>query len=140
MRIMGLDVGHKRIGVAVSDELMLTAQGRETIERKDLAADLKRIEAAAISCGAQEVIVGLPLNMDGTHSQKTKEVLEFIDALAKSVAIPVKSWDERLTSRQADKILLEADMTRRKRRGLSDKLAAQLILQGYLDSRKRSEA
>lgn len=137
MRILGLDFGAKRIGVAMSDELLLTAQGRDTIQRKDLKSDLALIKGIVDSSGVSEVIVGLPLNMNGTYSGKTKEAVSFADELMKTVSVPIKTWDERLTSIQADRAMLEGDMSRAKRRKLSDKLAAQIILQSYLDSRKR---
>lgn len=137
MRILALDFGSKRIGVALSDELLLTAQGMETIERRDIKADLATVGRLARENAVTEIVVGLPLNMDGTHSAKTKEVVAFIDSLAKSVDIPVKTQDERLTTVQAERALLEGDMSRAKRKGLRDMLAAQLILQAYLDSRKR---
>ena len=85
----------------------------------------------------REVIVGLPLNMNGTYSEKTKEAVLFVGELEKTVSVPVKTWDERLTSMQADRAMLEGDISRAKRRKLSDRLAAQIILQSYLDSRKR---
>ncbi len=134
---MGLDFGTKRIGVAVSDELLLTAQGLDTIQRKDPKSDLALIKGIIDSNGVSEVIVGLPLNMNGTYSAKTKEAVLFADELGKTISVSVKTWDERLTSVQADRAMLEGDMSRAKRRKLSDKLAAQLILQSYLDSRKR---
>ena len=134
---MGLDFGTKRIGVAMSDELLLTAQGLDTIQRKDLKSDLALIKEIADSNGASEIIVGLPLNMNGTYSEKTREAVSFVDELTKTVSVPVKTQDERLTSMQADRAMLEGDMSRAKRRKLSDRLAAQLILQSYLDSRKR---
>lgn len=140
MRILGLDFGTKRIGVALSDELLMTAQGMDSIYRKDLLSDLERIKDIIEESGVVEVVVGLPVNMDGTHSDKTKEAMEFSENLSKVVGVPVKEWDERLTSRQAERTLLEADVSRRKRRQLSDKLAAQLILQNYLDSRKKGSA
>jgi len=134
---MGLDFGTKRIGVAMSDELLLTAQGLDTIQRKDLKSDLALIKEIADSNGASEIIVGLPLNMNGTYSEKTREAVSFVDELTKTVSVPVKTQDERLTSMQADRAMLEGDMSRAKRRKLSDRLAAQIILQSYLDSRKR---
>lgn len=137
MRILGLDFGTKRIGVAMSDELLLTAQGRDTIQRKELESDLALIKGIVDSNDVSEVIVGLPLNMNGTYSEKTKEAVLFVGELEKTVSVPVKTWDERLTSMQADKAMLEGDMSRAKRRKLSDRLAAQIILQSYLDSRKR---
>ena len=137
MRILGLDYGTKRIGVALSDELLFTAQGMETIERRDLRTDLGVINKIILENNVSEVVVGLPVSMNGTHSAKTKETLEFIDDLAKSIQVPVRMYDERLTTMQAERVLLEADMSRAKRKGLRDKIAAQLILQSYLDSRKR---
>lgn len=138
MRILGLDVGTKRIGVALSDELLLTAQGLDTIERKDLRSDLKFIDDLVLSNGVSEVIVGLPLNMNGTYSEKTREVASFTQELSSATKAVVKTWDERLTSMQAERAMLEGDMSRAKRKKLSDKLAAQIILQSYLDSRKKT--
>ncbi|MDP3791049.1 MAG: Holliday junction resolvase RuvX [Candidatus Omnitrophota bacterium] len=135
MRIMGLDFGTKRIGVALSDELFLTAQGINTIQRKELKSDLEEISKIARENNVQEIVTGLPLNMNGTYSAKTKEVVEFIDELSKVVTVPVRTWDERLTSMQAERVLLEADVSRAKRKKVTDKLAAQIILQSYLDSR-----
>ena len=134
---MGIDFGTKRIGVAISDELLLTAQGRDTIQRRELKRDLDLIKGVVDSNGVSEIIVGLPLNMNGTYSEKTREVVSFVGELEKIAGVPVKTWDERLTSRQADRAMLDGDMSRAKRRKLSDKLAAQIILQSYLDSRKR---
>jgi putative Holliday junction resolvase len=134
---MGLDFGTKRIGVAVSDELLLTAQGLDTVQRKDLKGDLALIKGIVDSNGVSEIVVGLPLNMNGTYSEKTKEAVLFAGELEKTVSVPVRTWDERLTSIQADRAMLEGDMSRAKRKKLSDKLAAQIILQSYLDSRKR---
>ncbi len=132
MRILGLDVGTKRIGVALSDALLITAQGLDTIYRKDLKSDLETIKKIADENSVSEIVVGLPLNMSGTYSEKTKEVAAFIDSLKGACAIPVKTWDERLTSLQAERIMLESDMSRDKRKRLSDKIAAQIILQSYL--------
>jgi len=137
VRILALDVGTKRIGVALSDELLITAQGQATIERRSLEHDLAEIKRIIIENGVEEAVVGLPLNMNGSYSAKTKEVVEFMDSLTKAVDIPVKTWDERLTTVQAERALLEADMSRAKRKKVIDKLAAQIILQSYLDSRKR---
>lgn len=137
MKIMGLDFGEKRMGVALSDELFLTAQGSDTIQRKDLKTDLETISNIIKENNVIEVIVGLPISMDGTHSRKTKEVLEFVEILTEAITVPVKTWDERLTTVQADRAMMEAGMNGFKRRRLADKVAAGLILQGYLDSRKR---
>ena len=139
MRIMALDVGTKRIGVAMSDELFLTAQGGETIYRTGLGADLEKIKKVAVENMVGEVVVGLPLNMDGTHGPKAKEVMEFKEALAKVLTLPVNAWDERLTTVQAERALLEADISRAKRKKSIDKIAAQIILQSYLDSRRKGQ-
>lgn len=137
MRILGLDIGTKRIGAAISDELLITAQGLDSIERKTLESDTARINDLAKEYAVSEIIAGLPLNMDGTHSAKTKEVIAFLDHLLGIIKLPIKTWDERLTSVQAEKVLLEADTSRKRRKRLSDRLAAQIILQSYLDSRKK---
>ena len=137
MRIMALDVGTRRIGVAMSDELFLTAQGADTIYRNSLDADLGKIKKTAEENGVGEIVVGLPINMNGTYGPKAKEVLEFMSSLAKVTTIPVKTWDERLTTAQAQRTLIEADVSRAKRKHAIDKLAAQIILQSYLDSRKK---
>ena len=136
MRILALDFGTKRIGLALSDELLITAQGMDSIYRKNLQADLNTISTIAKENNVSEVVVGLPLNMNGSPGDKAKEVMEFIDNLAKVIDISIKTWDERLTSIQAERTLLEADISRAKRKRFSDKLAAQIILQSYLDSRK----
>jgi putative holliday junction resolvase len=137
MRVLALDFGSVRIGVAVSDGLLLTAQGLETIQRKDLPKDIEAIKAFIKEYEVAEIVVGLPISMNGTHSAKTKETLAFVDTLARSVQVPVKTYDERMTTMQAERALLEGDMSRQKRKGLRDKLAAQFILQSYLDSKKR---
>ena len=137
MRILGLDIGTKRIGVALSDMLMITAQGLDTIERTELARDLDVIKKLVEENRVGEIVAGLPLNMNGTYSQQTTEVVAFIEELAKVVGVPVKKWDERLTSRQAERIMLEGNLSWRKRKYLSDKIAAQLILQSYLGTVKK---
>jgi len=139
MRILALDFGTKRIGVAMSDELLLTAQGSQTIYRSEPAKDLELIANLVKENGVSEVIVGLPLSMDGSYSAKTREVVEFADSLSKVIDVPIKTWDERLTTVVAERALLEADMSRAKRKKLTDKLAAQVILQGYLDSRGKGK-
>ena len=139
MRIMALDFGTKRIGMAMSDELMLTAQGLNSLERKALKSDLEEISKLVQENNVEEIVVGLPLNMNGTYSAKTKEVVEFVDELSRVVSVPIKTWDERLTSMQAERILLDADASRAKRRKVTDKLAAQIILQSYLDAKKKKD-
>lgn len=137
MRILGIDLGTKRIGVALSDGLLITAQGQDSIMSKGAAEDIAAIDRVIKENDVGEVVVGLPISMNGSHSAKTRETLEFVEQLSKAVSVPVRTWDERLTSMQAERALLEADVSRRRRKELSDKLAAQIILQSYLDSRKK---
>ena len=138
MRILALDVGTKRIGLALSDELLITAQGLDSIYRQGPKADLDAIARLVKENGVSEVVVGLPISMNGTYSAKTREVVEFMENLEKAVDVPLKAWDERLTTVQAERVLLEAGASRARRKKLADKLAAQLILQSYLDSRKKA--
>jgi len=139
MRILGLDVGTKRIGLAISDELLLTAQGAKVIQRKDPSSDMNEIQDFINENGVAEVVVGLPVNMNGTIGPKAKETTEFIDGLSKVVNVPVKTWDERLSTAQAERTLLEADMSRARRKKVMDKVAAQVILQSYLDFRRKGK-
>ena len=132
-----MDFGTKRIGMALSDELLLTAQGLDSLYRKVLKSDIEEISRIVLENNVQEIVIGLPINMNGSYGAKTKEVLEFVEELSKVVKVPVRTWDERLTSVQAERVLLEADTSRAKRKKVTDKLAAQLILQGYLDAKKK---
>ena len=133
MRILGLDIGSKRIGIAVSDELGFTAQGQETLVSKGLEADVARIVKLANDYRATEIVVGLPYNMDGTEGPQAQKVRLIIERISQEVEIPVREWDERLSTVAAERTLLEADMSRSKRRKVVDKVAAVLILQTYLD-------
>lgn len=132
---MSLDIGEKRIGMALSDALCITAQPLSTLTRKDEEKDLALINKIALDNQVEEIIAGLPLNMNGTEGPKAQMVSNFIENLKRICSIPVKIWDERLTTKQANRLLIEADVSRKKRKKLDDKLAAQLILQSYLDSR-----
>lgn len=140
VRILGLDIGTKRIGVAVSDELGYTAQGVETITRGNLAADLDRIAILAGEYGVQEIVVGMPFNMDGSEGPQAAMVREMAGAIGDRCGVPIREWDERLSTAAAERTLLEADMSRAKRRKVIDKLAAVIILQGFLDSRSTGAA
>ncbi len=133
MRMLALDLGEKRIGVAVSDALNIIAQSVGTIERKGIKSDLKRIQELAQEYDAGRLIVGLPLNMDGTKGKSAKYAVDFVNKIKKEMQIEVEMIDERLTTAQGERILLEADVSRSKRRKNLDKIAAQLILQNYLD-------
>jgi putative holliday junction resolvase len=133
MRIMGLDVGSHTIGVALSDELGLTAQGLETIRRKSMDQDLQELARIVTKYQVSKIVVGLPKNMDGTLGPQAEKMLEWKRTLEENLALPVVTWDERLTTVGATRILLEADVSRKKRKKSVDKIAAMLILQGYLD-------
>lgn len=136
MRIMGLDLGDKRIGVALSDPMGWTAQGLEVITSKGSGnADIMKIKEVARQHEVERVIVGLPRNMDGSPGPRAEKASAFAGRLAKALELPVEMWDERLTTVAAERILLEADVSRARRRQVIDKMAAALILQNYLDSR-----
>lgn len=136
MRIMGLDVGSHTIGVAVSDELQITAQGLKTIKRRSQKEDLREIEAVIHQFGIHKIVVGLPKNMNGTSGQQAEMVLQWIRKINEKIHIPIVTWDERLSTVGASRVLLEADLSRKKRKKVIDKLAAVLILQGYLDQNR----
>ena len=133
MRVMGLDVGSRTIGVAVSDELLLTAQSLKTIVRKTPEDDLKELATIIHQFDVGQIVVGLPRNMNGTLGEQAEKILKWIKTLEKTTPLPVATWDERLSTVGATRILLEADLSRKKRKKSVDKLAAAIILQGYLD-------
>jgi putative holliday junction resolvase len=135
MRILGLDIGSKRIGVAVSDELGLTAQGLQTLTFTDTDSAVKFITKIATEYQVAEIVVGLPYNMDGTEGPQAEKVRIIMESIKRSCELPVVEWDERLSTVAAERVLLEADMSRSKRRKVIDKVAAVIILQGYLDRR-----
>lgn len=132
-RTLGLDVGAKTIGVAVSDEMGWTAQGVSTLARRGLDADLAALRRLAGEWDAERIVVGLPRNMNGSLGPAARSVLEFAEAVRSALGLPVTTWDERLSTVAATRTLLEADVSRRRRRRVIDKLAAVFILQGYLD-------
>jgi putative Holliday junction resolvase len=140
-RIMGLDIGDVRIGIAISDELEIIAQGLQTIKRKGIEKDIDTIKKIIESSNVEVLVVGLPKMMNGTIGVQAQKVVDFIDILKLRISTPVFFWDERLTTAEVEKRLIEADVRRSKRREVVDKLAAQLILQGYLDRKriKRNE-
>lgn len=140
MRIMGLDFGSKTVGVAISDPLLITAQGIEIIRRKDenkLRQTLARIEALAVEYEVEKIVLGLPKNMNDTMGERAKLTLEFKEKLERRTGLPVVMWDERLTTVAADRAMMEAGVRRENRKEYVDKIAACLILQGYLDSREK---
>jgi putative holliday junction resolvase len=130
-RIMGVDIGEKRIGIAVSDPLGYTAQGVETYTRKG-DGDARYIAERAKSLGASLVVAGLPLNMNGTEGPSVEKVRAFMDEVME-FGLPVEFIDERLTTVSAERMLIEADVSRKKRRQVVDKVAAVYILRTYLD-------
>ncbi|MDQ0299808.1 putative Holliday junction resolvase [Salibacterium salarium] len=140
MRVLGLDVGMKRIGVAVSDQLRWTAQGVETIHIKgdDPIESFHRISELMKENEASEIVVGLPKNMNGTIGPRGEQCQMFADKLKEEFNVPVSMYDERLTTQAAERTLIEADMSRKKRKKVVDKMAAVMILQGYLDQEQSS--
>jgi putative Holliday junction resolvase len=133
MRILGLDVGTKTIGVAVSDEMGWTGQGIATIRRTNIRADLAELDKYLQQYAVEKIVVGVPRNMDGSIGSAAEQVYSFIERLGEKFSIPIDTWDERLSTVAAERVLLEADMSRGKRKKVIDKVAAVLILQGYLD-------
>ncbi len=133
MRIAALDMGEARIGIAVSDELGLTAQGVGVVQRRGGKRDLEALAERLAPYHPERLVVGLPLNMNGTEGPQAAKVRAFATRVAEHLALPLEFWDERLTTVAAERALLEADLSRRRRRDLIDQVAATLILQGYLD-------
>lgn len=131
---MALDIGDKRIGVAISDPLKITAQGLTTYNRTILKEDIAGIWQLIQENDVEKLVVGLPKNMDGTEGYKVDDVKFFIGELLKKGTIPIQWVDERLTTVSAERTLLEADVSRKKRKNVIDKMAATIILQTYLDS------
>jgi putative Holliday junction resolvase len=134
MRTLGIDYGTVRIGVAVSDELGMIATGRETLQVKSVAEAVAGVAAVVQEREAGRVVVGLPLNMDGSRGPMVEAVERFIKKLAAVIDVPIETWDERLSSQEAERILIEADVSRAKRKRVIDKMAAQSILQNWLDA------
>jgi len=134
MRILALDVGDVRIGVAVSDPSRIIAQGLSSITRTDLEKDVEAVSNLVNQYEAGEMVVGLPKMMDGTIGIQAQKVLDFVEAMKSKVKIPIIMQDERLTTVSATRVLIQADVSRKKRKKVVDKMAAVIILQGYLDS------
>ncbi|MFM7841032.1 MAG: Holliday junction resolvase RuvX, partial [Nitrospira sp.] len=125
--------GTKRIGVALSDELGWTAQPLETYERKTLPADLAHIKDLITRHEVKAVVVGLPVRLDGQIGLAAQQVQEFIKRLQEVIDLPIIAWDERLTTRSAEELLIAADVSRKKRKGVVDRVAAALLLKSYLE-------
>ena len=133
MRILGIDYGSKRIGLSVCDELGFTAQGLTTITRKNKKKDMEEISSFVEKYNVEKIVIGFPVRLDGTEGIQCEKVNRFAGILEKMFSIPVIKWDESLSTKEAETILIEANMSRKKRKKVIDKLAATIILQGYLD-------
>ena len=138
MRVLGLDVGTKTIGVAVSDEMGWTAQGIETIKIADeqMEQSYPRLKQIIDEYSVEKIVVGLPKNMNGTIGPRGEACIEFADNVKEKLNIETMMWDERLSTMAAERVLLSADVSRKKRKKVIDKMAAVMILQGYLDSKQ----
>lgn len=137
MKILGLDYGDRKIGVAVSDAFGWTAQGLEVIVRRDDEEVLQRLAAIVREHGVEEFVLGMPKNMNGTIGPRGELSKAFAETLKQTFGLPVHLWDERLSTVSAERTLLEADVSRKKRRQVVDKMAATIILQTYLDYQSR---
>ena len=135
-RVLGLDVGARRIGVAISDPLGLTAQGLETLQRKNKKYDYSFLYRIIRDYDVRQIVVGLPLRMSGAEGTQAIKIQEFADGLRKHFKIPVHLWDERLTSAEANRLLRETNLSIEKRGEAVDRMAAVLILQSWMDSRR----
>ncbi len=134
MRILGLDVGDRHIGIAVSDSLGITAQGLKTIDRKETGQTIAELKLIIEEYDVESIVVGLPKMLNGTTGVQGEKVISFVDEIKREIPLPVILWDERMSTVIAERLLVRADMSRKRRKGLRDKIAASIILQGYLDN------
>lgn len=134
MRILAIDHGSKRMGIALSDELAMTAQPLEFVLAEPFADFLNRLKELIREKQVGLILVGLPRNMDGSYGPAALKVQEFVAVLKEAIGVPVRTWDERLTSVQANRLLIDAEVRRKERRHRVDKMAAAILLQSYLDS------
>ncbi|MBT5708038.1 Holliday junction resolvase RuvX [Verrucomicrobia bacterium] len=134
MRVLGLDHGTERIGVALSDDLGMIAQPLEFIPNHPTPGIWKRLKELLQDFPYELIVIGMPRNMDGSYGPASEKVNQFIEQLKLEIDTPIKTWDERLSSAQANRVLLQANVSRKKRKGKVDKMAAAIILQSYLDS------
>ena len=137
MRVLALDIGTVRIGVALSDELGLTAQPPGSLAADDPEAAVREVRRLCREHGVGRIVVGLPRTLDGREGPAAAAARRWIERLERAVGVPVIAWDERLTTAAAERALIAADVSRRRRRRVVDQMAAALILQSYLDSRRR---
>jgi putative Holliday junction resolvase len=134
MRVLAIDHGTKRMGIAISDELGMIAHPLEFISAEPFSGFLARLKEIIKDKQVESILVGMPRNMDGSYGPAALKVQEFVAVLKETIIIPIKIWDERLTSAQANRFLIEADVRRRQRKEKVDKTAAAILLQSYLDS------
>lgn len=135
-RILALDLGDRRIGMAISDPLRHTASPLMTLERVSRERDMERIRQVIAEQEVATIVVGMPLNMDGSRGSRARQARTFIDRIRGATRMPVFEWDERLTTVQAERTLIEGNMRRERRREVIDQVAAVIILQSYLDARR----
>jgi len=135
LRILGIDLGEKRIGISISDELGITAQGLSTINSINEIEDLNKIKEIIDRYTVEKIILGLPINMNGSLGSQAKKALSFAEKLKLSFQLPVELEDERLSTSKAEKFLIEAGRSRKKRKKVIDKMSAVIILQSFLDRR-----
>jgi putative pre-16S rRNA nuclease len=135
-RVLGLDVGSKTIGMAVSDALGITAQGLQTIRRRNKRLDFAQLEALIREFQVEQIVVGYPLRMSGAEGTQAEKIKQFAEQLRRRFQLPVHLWDERLTSAEANRLLRESEMSIKRRGEVVDRLAAVLILQGWMDATK----
>jgi putative Holliday junction resolvase len=139
-RILALDPGTKRIGVALSDELGWTAQPLETFERKSPEADAEHIKELVRRHDVREIVMGMPVQLSGRIGPAAQSAQRFLEMIQAAVGVPVVAWDERLTTKAAEQLLIDADVSRKKRRGAVDRVAAALLLKSYLEHLSSNEA
>ena len=137
-RILGIDFGEKRIGLAVSDPLGFTAQGISTLPHTGLKNVIEALAGICRQHEVREIVIALPVNMNGSLGPKATEILQLVPRLEAALSLPVKTWDERLSSKQVGRLMIEGGVSREKRKKESDRLAAVLILQSYLESKRNS--
>jgi putative Holliday junction resolvase len=139
VRVLGLDVGSRTIGVAVSDELGVAAHGVSTLQRRGTAKDVAQVLALVAKFGAVRVVVGMPYEIDGSEGRRASRVRVFYDALG-AAGVTLEEWDERYSTAEAEAVLLEANVSRARRKQVIDQMAAQKILQGWLDAKSGDKA
>ena len=137
-RVLGLDVGSKRIGIAISDPLGITAQGLETLQRRNKRLDLERLTKLVTDYAVAEIVVGFPLRMSGAEGTQAEKMHRFADELRERLRLPVHLWDERLTSAEANRLLRQTEMSIKRRGQVVDQMAAVLILQSWMEHRAQA--